>query len=269
MNQSQKNNIDFKVENGIALVSICDPKTRNSLSFGVLDSLMDCMEEISDSDNIRVAIIRGANGFFSSGGNVKSMNDSISLCKPRKTFNSEEVVRRFGKAIWSVRDCKKPVIAWIEGIAAGAAVSLALACDFRYMAEDAQLIGAFTNVGLMADSGICAMLMQLCGYAFTLDFTLTGRPVGAEECLRLGLVNGIAPAGELEPIVMNLAEKFAKGPTLAYTATKECVNIILKQSFNMCVDFEAKTIPILRESADHKEGVLAFQQKRPAVYTGR
>jgi 2-(1,2-epoxy-1,2-dihydrophenyl)acetyl-CoA isomerase len=163
----------------------------------------------------------------------------------------------------------KPVIAAVNGVAAGAGASLALACDLRVMADDAQLMQAFSNIGLVPDAGACWFLARQVGYSRAYEIAIEGERIGAARCLELGLTNRVVPAAELLPAAHAWAATLAERPTRALALTKLALYQALQSDLAETIAYEAELQKQTIVSADHREGLAAFRERRKPVFTGR
>ena len=168
-----------------------------------------------------------------------------------------------------IRTMEKPVIGMINGVAAGAGCSLALACDMRIMSSKAKLIEVFIRIGLIPDSGSHWFLTQLVGMARAFEYAATGKDISAEEAERAGLVNKVVPPEKLEEEVQALASRFAAAPTKAIGLVKRTLNKSLSTDLDAILEYEACLQQIASETDDHREGISAFLEKRPANFKGR
>jgi 2-(1,2-epoxy-1,2-dihydrophenyl)acetyl-CoA isomerase len=168
-----------------------------------------------------------------------------------------------------MRTMEKPVIGMINGVAAGAGMSIALACDMRIMADTARLIEVFIRIGLVPDSGSHWFLPRLVGMAKAFEYAALGQDISAAEAERVGLVNKVVPAGELETTTMDLARQLAKAPTRAIGLIKRTLNKAMTTDLDSLLDYEAIIQETASQTDDHKEGVAAFLEKRPAQFKGR
>jgi 2-(1,2-epoxy-1,2-dihydrophenyl)acetyl-CoA isomerase len=171
--------------------------------------------------------------------------------------------------IGAIVELPMPVVAAVNGVAAGAGLSLALACDIRIASDAARFLQAFIKIGLVPDSGGNWLLPRIVGYAKALELSITGDQVDAAEALRIGLVNRVVPAEEFETAVTEYAERMAQAPTRAIAATKELMGQSLRLTLTEMLEREAVTQADLANSPDFAEGVQAFLQKRPPTFTGR
>jgi 2-(1,2-epoxy-1,2-dihydrophenyl)acetyl-CoA isomerase len=167
-----------------------------------------------------------------------------------------------------IRNMEKPVIARINGVAAGSGASIALACDIRIASEEAGLKQAFIGVGLVPDSGSSYFLTRTLGPGRALELIMTGRTVGAKEAANLGLVNQVVPTAELDKVVDDVAEKLANGPTKALGLSKRVVNHVGRLDLHEALEYEAQNQDIAGKTQDHLEAVRAFLEKRKPKFSG-
>jgi 2-(1,2-epoxy-1,2-dihydrophenyl)acetyl-CoA isomerase len=175
----------------------------------------------------------------------------------------------FNRWITSIVELPLPVVAGVNGVAAGAGLSLALACDVRVASDAARFIQAFVRIGLVPDSGGNWLLPRAVGYAKALELSITGDQIDAAEALRIGLVHRVVPADAFEPELTESAERLARGPTRAIGATKSLMGESLRLTLGETLEREAVTQAELASSADFSEGVRAFLDKREPRFAGR
>jgi 2-(1,2-epoxy-1,2-dihydrophenyl)acetyl-CoA isomerase len=168
-----------------------------------------------------------------------------------------------------MRTIEKPIIGMINGVAAGAGLSIALACDMRIMSESAKLIEVFIRIGLVPDSGSHWFLPRLVGMAKAFEYSATGRDIDAVEAERVGLVNRVAPSSNLEKVTMEVAGKLAAAPTRSIGLIKRTLNKSLSSDLDALLDYEAVIQEIASNTEDHQEGVKAFLEKRQAQFKGK
>ncbi|HET9755644.1 MAG TPA: enoyl-CoA hydratase-related protein, partial [Candidatus Limnocylindrales bacterium] len=180
-----------------------------------------------------------------------------------------EVRERYNPIIRALRSMGQPVIAAVNGVAAGAGASLAFACDLRIASEEARFVLAFGRIGLVPDSGATWFLPRLVGPAKAAELALVGDPVDAPEALRLGLVSRVVPGEQLMDVARALAERLAAGAPLALAHTKGALQRSMTIDLDEALEGEAKLQGIAGASADHAEGLAAFREKRPPRFSGR
>jgi 2-(1,2-epoxy-1,2-dihydrophenyl)acetyl-CoA isomerase len=180
----------------------------------------------------------------------------------------DELRRRYHPAIAAIREMRKPVIAAVNGVVAGAGLGLAIACDIRVAASSASFRPAWGRVGLVPDAGSAFFLPRLVGWGRALDMVLTGEPVSADEALRIGLVTRVWPDAEFAAKWRELAQTLSRGATEAFALTKEGLNTAMARGFAEFLDHEAELQDRAGRTHDYAEGVKAFSEKRPAKMEG-
>jgi len=248
---------------GIATITINRPEVRNVLTGEMYQGLARHMYELDGDDEVSVIVIRGAGEkAFCSGQDLK---ENAGLERSLK----ESLQKSYNPMIRRIRTMEKPVVGMINGVAAGAGCSLALACDMRVMASTAKLIEVFVRIALVPDSGSHWFLPRLAGMARAFEYAATGRDIGAEEALRVGLVNTVAEPAALERETMALAASLAKGPTRTIGLIKRALNKAAVSDLDTLLAYEAQIQQIAAQTEDHREGVTAFLEKRPPLFQGR
>lgn len=258
--------IIYEKKDGIGFITLNDPENRNAISHSVIsDEFEQCIDDCSIDPIVRVVILRGAGVCFSAGGNVKHMITGFD----KGEFDYGPQDRKWGIIIAKIRTIRKPVIASLHGSVAGGALSLALACDFRIAAEDTKFIFAFVNLGLVPDMGGAFTLVKMLGVAKATELMMTAKLFSGKEACAWGLVNEAVSPDQLEETTMTLANKLAKGPTLAYGAIKAMVNQVSFGGFDLFIDTEAEYQQMLSYTVDHREGVSSFLEKRKPIFKAR
>jgi 2-(1,2-epoxy-1,2-dihydrophenyl)acetyl-CoA isomerase len=253
----------YDITDGVCIITLNRPEVYNAFNEQMKHEMNDALKETEKNSAVRCVVIRGAgNKAFCSGqdlkehaGEQRSLKDSLE-----KSYNP--MIRK-------IRTMEKPVIGMINGVAAGAGCSLALACDMRIMSNTAKLIEVFIRIGLVPDSGSHWFLAKLVGMARAFEYAATGRDITAEEAERVGLVNKVVPAEHLEAETMALAQRLAHAPTKAIGLIKRTLNKALSTDLDSLLEYEAYIQQIASETKDHEEGTKAFLEKRPANFQGR
>jgi 2-(1,2-epoxy-1,2-dihydrophenyl)acetyl-CoA isomerase len=247
---------------GILTLMLNRPESYNAINEQMKKELNEALRKASRDPAVRCIVIRGAGEkAFCSGQDLKEHQG-------QKRSLRESLETSYNPIIRKIREAEKPVIAMINGVAAGAGCSLALACDMRVMASTAKLIEVFIRIGLVPDSGSHWFLPRLVGMARAFEYAATGRDIPADEAERLGLVNTVVPPHQLEQVTMNLARSFAEAPTRAIGLIKRTLNKSLSSDLDSLLDYEAMIQEIASQTEDHKEGVAAFLEKRAARFRG-
>lgn len=256
------------VENdgGVRTITLNRPEVYNAFSEGLLIALGKAVRDAAKDKSVRCLVITGAGKAFCSGQDLAELKERYQSDEPlelgrhlRKTYNP---------LIAQLRTMEKPVIAAVNGVAAGAGCSLALACDLRIAAESASFMQAFVHVGVVPDSGGTFMLPRLVGVARAMEMAFTGRKVKAAEAQVMGLVNQIVPDDELASTTADLAKQLAALPTRAIGLTKRAINAAWTNDLETHLDYEAMLQTTAGKTKDHREGVVAFIEKRKPVFTG-
>ncbi len=251
------------VINNVLTVTLNRPESYNAINEAMKGELIDVFKQAERDATVRCIVLTGAGQkAFSSGQDLKEHGAGSRSLKEslEKTYNP--LIRR-------IRTIEKPVIGMINGVAAGAGLSIALACDLRVMAESAKLIEVFIRIGLVPDSGSHWFLPRLVGMARAFEYAATGRDVAAAEAERVGLVNRVVKDEELPAVTRELAEKLAAAPTRSIGLIKRGLNKALVSDLDSLLDYEAVLQELASLTADHKEGVKAFLEKRTPKFEGK
>ena len=249
---------------GICTVTLNRPEVYNALNEQMKKELNDALKEAEKDPSIRCLVIRGAGEkAFCSGQDLKEH----SANRPRRSLK-ESLEKNYNPMIRRMRTMEKPIIGMINGVAAGAGLSLALACDYRIMAESAKLIEVFIRIGLVPDSGSHWFLPRLVGMARAFEYSALGDDISAAEAERVGLVNKVVSSSELEKTTMELARRLANAPTKAIGLIKRTLNKALASDLESSLQYEATMQEIASLTDDHQEGVRSFLEKRPPNFKG-
>ncbi len=254
-------------EGGIATITLDRPDRLNALTFDVYAELRDTFVTLAACPSVRVVILTGSGRAFCSGGDV---TDIIGELITRDTGALLEFTRMTGSLVQSIRALRAPVIAAINGVAAGAGAVIALACDLRVASETASLAFLFPKVGLAgADMGAAYLLPRVVGLARATEILFFGDPIEAKDALRFGLVSRVVPPSMLRDEARSFAERLASGPTFALGLTKTLLNHELDVDFAAAIEAEAQAQALCMQTHDFKEAFEAFKAKRPPKFQGR
>jgi enoyl-CoA hydratase/carnithine racemase len=260
-------NFGFQVDEGVASVTFDRPERLNALTFDVYADFRDLLGELEHRDDARVLVISGEGKGFCSGGDV---HEIIGSLLEMDTKGLLEFTRMTGSVVERMRRLPIPIIASVNGVAAGAGAVIALAADLRIMAESASFHFLFTRVGLAgADMGSAYLLPRVVGLGRASELLLLGDEVDPVRALSIGLVNRVVPDGGLATATDELARRLAGGPTMAFGATKILLSRELDMDLGSAIELEAFTQALLMTSDDHAEFYKAFTGKRPPEWTGR
>ena len=252
----------WEVDGGIATITLDRPDALNSLEASLKKDLLAAFREAGRDRAVRVVILTGAGRAFCVGQDLKER------LAPDPAPLDVEVRERFNPLVMAIRLLDKPVIAAVNGVAAGAGASLAFACDLRIAAEHASFVLAFGRIGLVPDTGATWLLPRLVGLGRASELLLLADPLPAAEALRIGLVNRVVPGDELAAQARRLAMSLAERAPRAMALTKRAMRRALESGFEATLDYEASLQGIAGRTADHAEGLAAFVEKRPPRFTG-
>ena len=260
------------VEDGVAVVTMNRPERRNAMSGAMNQALARVLADVEVDDAVGCVVLTGAGGAFCAGGDVKGMaSGGDGGAGAPTTYDAGVHRQRLNQRAISQRlyEMPKPTIAALPGAAAGAGMSLALACDLRYAVPGAVLTTAFAKVGFAGDYGGTWFLTRLVGSGKARELYFFSDKLSAEDAERLGIVNAIFPAESFEADVMARARQLAAGPRVAYRYMKENLNRAVHGELGECLDMEAAHHIRTGQTEDHREAAKAFVEKRPPTFTGR
>jgi 2-(1,2-epoxy-1,2-dihydrophenyl)acetyl-CoA isomerase len=259
--------LDYSSADGVAVVTLDRPEVLNALNAELGVMLLEAVTNAASDDDVRCLVLTGAGRAFSSGEDLAALAEGYERGRPPDL--GAVLVERYNPLIRELRRAPKPVVAAVNGVAAGAGASIVLACDFRVASERARLLFPFVNVGLVPDSGATWLLPRMIGVSAAWELTSTGRALGADEARRLGLFTEVVPSDRFEETWRTLASDLAAGPTRAFALTKALLDGAWERSLDEHLDAEARAQAEAGATADHLEGVKAFLAKRPPGFRGR
>jgi len=264
----QYEDIIFTVDRNIATVRFNRPKAMNSLSPRMMAEFSYALKDIRDDPDIRVMILTGNGRAFCAGADVKAMaEDRFFTDRDGKGGVSGEVPE--ANRGLSIKSLDKPVIAAINGYAVGAGLDYALSCDIRIASDQAKLTEAYIRRGLIPGPEGIHSLPRLVGLDNACEVIWTGNMIDAHEALEIGLVTKVVPHDELDEAALELAEKLAKGPPLAIQAAKRAIYAAMNMTLEETFDLTDRAVAELSKTEDHKEGALAFMEKREPKFRGK
>src|SRR5690349_16771375 len=255
----------------VAIITLNRPEVRNAMSDNLTPALRTMIRTCGEDPEVGALLLTGAGKAFCAGGNVKGMGAhrdkrKLEMSYDEKVTDLQERQRLLTGALASVR---KPTIAALPGPAVGAGLALAMACDIRIAAQSAFVATGYARIALSGDYGIAWLLTRLVGTARARELMFTGDRVDAARCEAIGLVNRVVPDDKLQAEAFALAKSLAEGPRLALRYMKDNLDEALLFDFETAREHEAERLVRLTTTADHKEAVQAFIEKRKAVFTGR
>ncbi|MDP6707711.1 MAG: enoyl-CoA hydratase-related protein [Alphaproteobacteria bacterium] len=251
------------VENHVATITLNRPEVMNAFTDEMREGLFQRLQGYAADRQVRCVVITGAGKAFAAGGDVASMAEL------QDRNDAQEIAARLtigGKVVQLIRRMPQPVVAAVNGAAAGGGMNLALACDIRLGSDKAVFAESFVKIGLVPDWGGFTFLTRLVGTAKAMEVMMTGERIEAEEAFRLGLLNRLYPADRFQAEVEQFAARLAAGPSAALAAIKRGVYLGAEAPLAKALDFEAQAQPELFLSADAREGMRAFLEKRPPAF---
>lgn len=253
-------------DGGLLTITLNRPDKLNAVTDVMLAELNEAFKNAERDASVRAVLLTGAGRGFCAGQDLNIARDR----KPDAGEFSfrEHLTTTYNPLILRMRQLPKPIIGAINGVAAGAGMSMALACDFRIAAESASFLQAFVKIGLIPDSGSTWLLPRLVGMTRALDLMATGRKIDAQEALDWGMVNQVMPDADLMPAARKIAVELAAAPTKTIGYIKRALDFASTSTLAEALDNEADLQEIAGRTADHQEGIAAFLEKRPAHFTG-
>ncbi len=253
-------------EEGVITITMNRPEVLNSFNDTMLEELTGVVESVASDDAIRCVVLMGAGRAFGAGQDISGFPTASVT---GEVIKISEHLKKYHRLVKSMRAMPKPVVGAIRGVAAGISCNIALACDLRIAADNARFIQAFARIGLVPDGGGAYFLPRLVGLGKAMELCLLADEVSGVEAERLGLVTKCVPVEEFPGTVAAFAQRLASGPTRSYGLIKELLYKSTELSLQASFDLEGQLQDEAFTTADHKEGVTAFLQKRPAKYTGQ
>ena len=254
-------------EDGLVTITLNRPERRNALTFDTYRQLCDFFETERRNDATKVVMLTGEGKGFCSGGDVHEIIGALRDAPMRKVL---EFAWMTGELVQNIREFDRPVIAAINGTCVGAGAVIALACDFRVLADDASIGFIFTKVGLAgSDMGAAYLLPRVVGMAHATEILMLGEPVDAEKAVRIGLANETVPAADVVDAARGIANKLLDGPALGLRVTKRMLNNEWNMDLAAGIESEAQAQALLMMGEDHTEYFRAFSEKRKPKFRGQ
>lgn len=252
----------YELVGGVAKITLNRPDKFNSFTLQMHKELMDALKKSDKNSEVRCIVLTGAGKAFNAGQDLGEIQGG-------KVDFGDFLRNRYNPLIMQMQNTMKPIIAAVNGVAAGAGMSLALACDIRLVSEKASFADVFVNIGLVPDSGGCYFLPRLVGLGKAMELAMTGDKVTAEEAYQIGLANKVFPLEDFEQQVMAYAERLAQLPTKGIGLIKRAMIKGLTLNLEDTLEYEATSQEIAGATEDHVEGVQAFFEKRLPIFKGK
>ena len=259
--------VRLEVNEGVATITLARPDAMNGLDISTKEALLDAVRSAAEDDAVRCVVLTGSGRAFCVGQDLKEHISILESSDATSLFRTVE--EHYNPIVTALATMPKPVIAAVNGVAAGAGASLAFACDFRVLAETAGFNLAFAGVALSCDTGSSWTLPRLVGRAKALELLYFPRTIGSAESLELGLATSVAAPADFEAEVAKLARMLADGPTASYGAIRRSVAFSAGHDFAESLEFEASMMTLTGGTEDHRNAVSAFVRKEKPVYRGR
>jgi len=253
--------VKYKVTDGIAVIALNRPDNLNAFTSELRSDLAQALNDVANDDSIRAAVLTGEGRCFSAGADLKDVSAGQPVI--------EQLQEEYRPVFAAIADLPVPVIAAVPGSAAGIGMSLALQCDLVIMADDAFLLSPFSTISLVPDGGLNWMLVRHIGYKRAFQLSIEGDRINAARCVELGLSNKTAAADELQSVAFEWARDLSQRAPLALAATKKVMRYAMDNDWDSSYDLEAQLQDELLGSADNKEGISAFLQKRKPEFKGK
>jgi 2-(1,2-epoxy-1,2-dihydrophenyl)acetyl-CoA isomerase len=251
---------------GVAVLRLNRPESMNSLSVELKEALLAATRDVSDDPDVRAVVLTGTGRGFCVG---QDLREHVELLEAGDEAPLNTVSRHYNPLILTLAQMPKPVIAAVNGMAAGAGAGIAFACDFRVASNRAGFLIAFANVGLSLDSGVSWTLPRLVGQARATALSLLAEPIPAEAALEMGLVNAVVEPDNVLPTALELATRLAAGPTAAYAAIKESIAFAASSDLAGALAKESELQTAMGRTEDHRNSTAAFVAKQKPTFLGR
>jgi 2-(1,2-epoxy-1,2-dihydrophenyl)acetyl-CoA isomerase len=257
--------IRYDLDGAVATITLDRPDALNALTVELKLALLDALQRAAADDAVRSVVLTGAGRAFCVGQDLREHADSLEA----GDTDLNTVRDHYNPIVSALAEMPKPVIAAVNGMAAGAGASLTFACDFRILADNAKILMAFTGIGLGPDTGASWTLQRLVGYGRATAMLMLSEPVNAEQALEMGLVNAVVPAADVAATAAELAARLAAGPTVAYAGVKRALAVAARSDLAAALETEADVQAACGRTDDHRNATTAFLNKQQPTFEGR
>ncbi len=264
--ETKEDELLSSTENGVLTLTLNRPQVLNSLTHGMMKGIRKTFKKAASDPAVRVIVLTGSGRAFCAGADLGDLKKMYEAGEAPPL--GEELRKYFNPMVREIRATEKPVIAVVNGLAAGAGASLALACDLKICVPSAKFISAFIQVGLIPDSGFSHMLTHTLGLGLALEHAWTAKPITASRAEQFGMVNRVVAVEDLEHELDDLIQSLVRVPAKAVGLTKRLLTASMDKEFDAQLEYEAQIQEILGRTEDHLEGVNAFLESRKPKFTG-
>lgn len=264
---SEPRNVLYDVDAGVATITLNRPQAMNSLDVATKVALLEAVTEAAEDGDVRCVLLTGSGRAFCVGQDLKEHVRLLEQGTSDELFRT--VPEHYNPIVTALSEMSKPVVAAVNGVAAGAGASLAFACDLRVLSEQAGFNLAFAGIALSCDTGSSWTLPRLVGPARALELMYFPRTIDAQESLALGLATSVVPADAFADEVRRLSERLAAGPTVSYGAIRRSVAFAAAHDLAASLEVEADMMALTGRTRDHRHAVEAFVDKQRPVFEGR
>ncbi len=267
MTEPANGTVRYELSDGVATITLARPDAMNGLDVATKEALLDAVRRAAEDTAVRCVVLTGSGRAFCVGQDLKEHITILQSSNAESLFRTVE--EHYNPIVTTLATMPKPVVAAVNGVAAGAGASLAFACDFRVLTQTAGFNLAFTGVALSCDTGSSWTLPRLVGRAKAMELLYFPRTIDSTEALELGLATSVVGPEDFEGAVTELARRLADGPTVSYGAIRRSVEFSAGHDFAESLDFEASMMTLTGGTEDHRNAVDAFVTKQKPVFEGR
>ena len=251
------------LKNNVLLLTVDRPKA-NAYNLELIAELQTAFKQAAKDPKTRIVVLTGAGRVFGAGQDIEEMLALAKQTEGGELSFREHLLNTYNPLVLQIRQIEKPVIAAVNGTCAGASLGIALACDIRIAADTAKFVVGFSGVGLVPDSGVSLLLPALIGLGRSLEYTFNNQPILAEKALDWGLVNKVVPFDDLMQVALMTAHELCKGPVGTFGLAKRVYNKASLPNLQEALEYESYIQQVAGNQPEHKEGMAAFLEKRPA-----